>query len=486
MFKAGNLECLRLASAEDEPVWTPHTMHPKQKLFCALTCNEALYGGAAGGGKSDALLMAALEYVNVPKYHAIIFRRTYSDLALPGAIMQRAHEWLAGTSASWNDRDKVYRFPSGARLAFGYLDGPRDHFRYASADFQFIAFDELTQFGREQYTFLFSRLRRTRDLDVPLRMRAATNPGGIGHDWVGERFRIPETPHNDQLYEHNGRVFVPARAVDNPSLNQEEYAEMLAKLDPVTRRQLAEGHWVRDSTGLVYYAFREDRNIGDDLPELPDGEEWTRVLGCDFGVTDPTAFVELAFTEHDPTVYVTRSEQWPGMAPSDSLEEYQRWEKNAGEYDAVVGDIGGLGKGFEAEWRKRCFPMRAAQKADKLGYQKLLNGDLHHGKLVILPGNDQLVKDMRALAWKDETHAKEHPGMPNHLPDALLYGWREARHWQWEARPPPPAKGIDLAAKQVSERKERVKARIKQRQQESEQDSWDWNESNGYQQDDFY
>ena len=71
---------------------------------------EAFYGGAAGGGKSIALLMAALQYVDVPGYAAIIFRRSYADLSLPGALMDRAHEWLGSTDAVWHEQIKTWVF----------------------------------------------------------------------------------------------------------------------------------------------------------------------------------------------------------------------------------------------------------------------------------------------------------------------------------------------------------------------------------------
>lgn len=410
--------------------WCPHDPTPKQRLFLDLDCLEALYGGAAGGGKSDALLMDALAFSDVPGYSALLLRRTYTDLALPGAIMDRSHEWLAGTAAHWTDKDKRWTFPSGATLVFGYLDGPRDHFRYMSSEFQYIGFDEVTQFEERHYTYLFSRLRRTRGVEVPLRQRCATNPGGIGHDWVKRRF----------IDEPAERQFIPARLDDNPYLDAVEYERSLANLDPITWKQLREGAWIRDTTGLVYHSFRDDSRV-DRLPELPPGERWYYVLGCDFGVTDPTAYVELAFTEHSDTVYVTRAEQWPGLAPSQTAEKAQEWEREIGEYDAIIGDISGLGKGMEAEWAHRFYmPMQPAAKSRKLGYIKFLNGDLHHLKVRFLNGfTDDLVKDLRALSWKDEKHKEEHPSQDNHLTDALLYGWREARHWAWEERPEPVA-----------------------------------------------
>lgn len=205
-----------------------------------------MYGGAAGPGKSSAILMAALQYVDCPDYAALILRRSYADLSLPGAIMDRAALWLRGTDAHWDDRDKTWTFPSGARLTFGYLAAENDKYRYQSAEFQFVGFDELTQFSASQYEYMFSRLRRAEGSTIPLRMRGATNPGGEGHAWVYERFMPDLTPEAFEFRRQTGRIFVPARLEDNPHVDREAYLESLAELDPVTRRQLEEGLWVTD------------------------------------------------------------------------------------------------------------------------------------------------------------------------------------------------------------------------------------------------
>lgn len=207
----------------------------KQALFLILPILEAFYGGAAGGGKSNGLLMAALMYVDVPGYAAIVFRRTYSDLALPGALMDRAGGWLGGTAARWDEREKTWRFPSGATLTFGYMETASDMWRYQSAEFQSVAFDEVTQFTEAQYRFLFSRLRKPAGMPVPLRMRAASNPVGPGKEWVHRRFVVEG--------RQAGRVFMPAGLADNPHLDRDAYLSSLAELDPVTRLQLLEGDW---------------------------------------------------------------------------------------------------------------------------------------------------------------------------------------------------------------------------------------------------
>jgi len=210
-----------------------------------LDVREALYGGAAGGGKSDALLMAALQYADVPGYSALLLRKTFADLSLPGALMTRANEWLRPTFTQFSSNQHRWEFPSGANLTFGYLDSVGAEYRYQSSEFQFIGFDELTQFREVQYRYLFSRLRRLEGSDVPLRMRSASNPGGIGHEWVRSRFV-------DQTDADGDRIFVPATLADNPHLDSESYIQSLEQLDPVTRQQLLNGDWTARQDGNLF------------------------------------------------------------------------------------------------------------------------------------------------------------------------------------------------------------------------------------------
>ena len=138
----------------------PHAPTPRQAAFLMFDCQEAFYGGAGGDGKSDALLMAALQYADVPGYNALIIRRNITDLAMPNALMDRAHAWLGRRNdAHWDESKKRWSFASGATLSFGHLEGARDGDRYASAEFHFVAFDELTQFSEKQYLDLFAQPR---------------------------------------------------------------------------------------------------------------------------------------------------------------------------------------------------------------------------------------------------------------------------------------------------------------------------------------
>lgn len=225
----------------------PRVPHETQHAFLWLDCLECLFGGAAGGGKSEALLLSALQYVDVPRYSAILFRKTLTDLKLPGALMARSKEWgLKERGAKFNENDKVWSFPSGASLSFGYMKTDADRYRYQSAEFQFIGFDELTQFSRLQYLYMFSRCRKptmagTDPLrKVPLRVRGATNPGGRGHEWVKRRFI---TKKDDPPEDPTQRVFIPSMLEDNPSLDAKTYRMALDELDDKTRAQLLHGDW---------------------------------------------------------------------------------------------------------------------------------------------------------------------------------------------------------------------------------------------------
>lgn len=188
---------------------------------------------------SDYLLMAALQFVEQPNYNAIIFRRTYSDLSLPEGLIPRSHEWLTHTPAQYKQDLHQWKFPSGSTLTFGYLESESHIYRYKSSSFSFIGFEELTEFPIERfYTYLFSRMRKSTDSKIPLRMRATTNPDGPGSEWVYERFK----PDDPQPLE-NGRRFLSSKLYDNPHIDQESYIANLEETDPVTRMQLQEGVW---------------------------------------------------------------------------------------------------------------------------------------------------------------------------------------------------------------------------------------------------
>jgi predicted phage terminase large subunit-like protein len=250
--------------------YIPFIPSPRQAEFLTNPTTCVLYGGGAGGGKSIALMMAALMYVDVPDYNAIIMRRSYQDLSLPGALMDVSRSWLTGSDAHWNELRKIWTFPSGASISFGYLDNINAKYRYQGAEFQFIGIDEVTQIDKQSYQYLWSRLRKVEGITAPLRYYLASNPPSPfvsmarkrdTGEWVRELFvddaKIAHLSHKSLqnpivlYYFTESGAFVPALAHDNPHLDK-SYYDSLDNLDSVTKDQLLNGSWTVRPTGGVF------------------------------------------------------------------------------------------------------------------------------------------------------------------------------------------------------------------------------------------
>lgn len=246
-------------------VFIPENPFLNQIKFLIYPSEELLYGGAAGGGKSSAILMSALQYVeekNIPEgenklnYNALIIRKTFEDLDMPNAIMSRAKQWLLPFEddglVTWKEQKKRFIFNSGATLTFRYLNHDKHLNSYQGSELQFVAFDELTQFPEHHYKYLHSRLRKLENSNIGLRIRSTSNPGGVGHDWVKSRFVSNDSP----------LPFIPSSYTDNKYLNQEEYSNQLDKLDELTKQQLKHGDWDAAFTkGLLMNLDRLNKNL---------------------------------------------------------------------------------------------------------------------------------------------------------------------------------------------------------------------------------
>ncbi len=217
-----------------------------QIAFLTEPASEILYGGQAGGGKTASLLAAALQYIMIPGYEAIIFRKSFSDLEKPGGLIPMSLQWLSGKGAKYDGTFHRWYFPNDATLSFGFLQNEKQMIEdYQGSAFAFQGFDELTQFEERLYRYMFSRRRKPAGTPYPIRTRATSNPGGIGHDWVKARFIAPQTAKR-------GTIFIPASLDDNPGLNAREYRESLAELDPLTRAQLEKGDWDTRPEGMLF------------------------------------------------------------------------------------------------------------------------------------------------------------------------------------------------------------------------------------------
>jgi hypothetical protein len=281
--------------------WCPHTPNPKQLVLLEGDFLSALYGGAVGGGKTGLLLMAALKYVDNPKYRALILRCSYPALKEPGGILDQLREWLNGTGARWRDKEMEFTFPSGAVIRFGHLGHDNALQRYIGGAYHFIGLDQLEQFSEYQFRFLFSRMRKRKDaMDIPLRVYATANPSDEAQ-WIFDWFVDPERADFDGEFTYtmthtseDGKkfdsIFVPAVLYDNPGLDHESYLDSLAYLDPVDRQRLLMGDWNVKPKGDIYrfdpryhiITQSEFRNMYSSK-HIP--EDWFISMGLDWGAS---------------------------------------------------------------------------------------------------------------------------------------------------------------------------------------------------------
>lgn len=249
-------------------VWNPH--EGQQTAFMACNLFEVFVGGAAGGGKTDMLVIKALEQIWHPRYNGIIFRRTFEDLEKADGPIERSKLYYPQMGGVYNGTKRFWQFPSGARIYFGGLQYRDDVLKFQSTQFQYIAFDELTHFEEFQYLYMFSRLREPyENSGLILLMRAGSNPGGLGHYWVKERFVNHDIENNhayfarendidkrvDKNHPHaRARRFFKATIDDNPSIGK-NYATTLEQLPEIEYKRLRHGDWDAEYKDTIFQNF---------------------------------------------------------------------------------------------------------------------------------------------------------------------------------------------------------------------------------------
>lgn len=250
----------------------------KQKLFHASHANEILYGGAAGGGKTKAIVMDALfRCLRSPGTTACIFRRTYQELE--DTDIKEAQASYPEGLATYNAGRHEYRLVNGSKILFRHCENAADRFKYSGIEIQFMYFDELTAFEQVVYDFLKTRLRAKKALGVTPIIRSASNPGNIGHGWVKKMF-VDAGPYmsiqTQEIYSetlHKSKKirtqYIPSLAMENPFIT-DDYIFELEQKPPALRAALLNGDW--DSfEGMVFTEFRND-------PEHYEDRLWTHVI----------------------------------------------------------------------------------------------------------------------------------------------------------------------------------------------------------------
>ncbi len=399
----------------------------KQRAFIGATEDEVLFGGAAGGGKSygqivDALLFA-LKY---PGSKQLILRRTFAEL--DKSLIRTALSLYPREIFTLNSSSHVGRFKNGSCIDFGYCASENDVYQYQSAEYDVIRFDELTHFTQGQYIYLISRVRGANSF--PKQIKSSTNPGGVGHTWVKERFVDPAPP-NTSFAGTQGmkRIFIPSFVDDNKFLMSADpnYKQRLLALPEHERRALLEGDW-DIFEGQYFDEFNRDLHVC--LPfDIP--KEWRRYIAIDYGLdmlaaywiavdSTRTAFVYkeycksnlpistaakaiLEYTDEDEEIYAT-------LAPPDLWSRSQE----TGKSKATLFYEAGL------ELTKSNNDREAGWLAIKELMQKDSNGT---SRLRIFNTCTQLIKHLPMLQRdpRKPTDTQNEPHEITHSPDALRY-----------------------------------------------------------------
>ena len=409
-----------------------------QTQFLAAPEREVFYGGARGGGKSYAMLIDPLRYCDKANHRALLIRRSMPELRDMINHSQRLYG-QAYPGAKWREQEKEWRFPSGARIEFGYAENLTDVLRYQGQSYTWIGIDELPQYPTpEIYNFLRSSLRSV-DPDIPVYMRATGNPGNVGSLWVKEMFVDPSEPnkafdvHIDTIAGRKSitRRFIPAKLQDNPYLMQtDDYMIMLSSLPEVQRKQFLEGDW----SAFENSAFPEfDMSVHVVQPfDIP--SNWLRFRTCDWGYSSAACVLWIA-VDFDNNFWVYR-EHYTQRVTADVFAR-QVMEKEHNEYIrygildsstwAKRGDAGpSIAETMIREgckWRPSDRSPRS-RVAGKLELHRLLTKDLDTGqpKLKVFSNCTNLVRTMPMLPVDKnnpedvDTHAEDHAY------DALRYG----------------------------------------------------------------
>lgn len=296
---------------------------PKQAFFHASKANEILYGGAAGGGKTKAIIMDALfRTMTYPKTTAVIFRRTYNELK--DTDIKEALESYPEGVGKYIAGNYEFRLANGSRILFRHCETEADRFKYSGIEIQFLYFDELTSFEQVIYDFIKTRLRAKKSLGVVPIVRSASNPGNIGHGWVKKMF-VDAGPYMEiqtqEIYSealHKTKKirtqYIPALATENPFITDDYIFELEQKPEAL-RRALLNGDW--DSfEGQVFSEIVIRPDLGRKWTHVIEPFEipldWPRYFSFDHGYSDPFACQWWAI-DFSGRAYLYR--EWYGCEP---------------------------------------------------------------------------------------------------------------------------------------------------------------------------
>ena len=279
--------------------WYPHP--GPQTEFCERGEFEVLYGGAAGGGKSDCLIMEVARDVGYPRFHGLLLRRTFPQLQ---EIIDRCLEWYPKIGGEYKASEHRFYWSNGAKISLGHMQHENDKYNYQGKEFHKVGIDEATQFTGSQYLYLFSRVRRSNS-ELGLQFLLTTNPGGIGHVFFKERFIDVAKPGEIYIAPDTGtsRIFIPSTVYDNPSImdNDPLYIRRLEALPELEKLRLLHGVW--DVFEGQVFTDLSQKVHGCEPFDIP--PEWQRIMVFDWGYARPWCALYFA-VDYDNIAYLYR------------------------------------------------------------------------------------------------------------------------------------------------------------------------------------
>ena len=400
-----------------------------QKNFLAAPEKDVLYGGAAGGGKSYAMLIDPLRACHNPVHRALILRRSMPELR---ELIDKSRELYpkAFKGARFKEVEKLWNFPSGAKIEFGFLERDSDVYRYQGQAYSWIGFDEITHLPTEfGWNYLASRLRTT-DPKLQTYLRCTANPGGVGAHWVKKRYVLP-SESNEAFVGHDGltRKFIPARLQDNPYLAEDgEYERMLNSLPAVQRKQLLDGNW-DIAEGAAFAEFETETHViaPFDIPSW-----WERIKGVDYGYAAESCCLWAAVDPEDQTIIIYRELYQKGLTGNALADKITLMEEN--EVKSIPGVLdtaawartGYSGPTIGETLVNRGHKLRRADKnrvAGKVLIHEHLRKRLQSGrpKLQIVNTCANLIREVQGIPLSKKNSEDVDTNASDHAYDALRY-----------------------------------------------------------------
>jgi len=400
-----------------------------QTDFLAAPEKDVLYGGAAGGGKSFAMLIDPLRSCHNSVHRALILRRSMPELR---ELIDKSRELYpkAFPGAKFREVEKLWNFPSGAKIEFGFLEKDADVYRYQGQAYSWIGFDEITHLPTEfGWNYLASRLRTT-DPDLQTYLRCTANPGGIGAHWVKKRY-VEAFEYNKSFVGKDGltRKFIPARLQDNPYLSEDgEYERMLSSLPAVQRKQLLEGNW-DIAEGAAFAEFETENHVVTpfDIPSW-----WERFKGVDYGYAAESCCLWAAVDPEDKTIIIYRElyqKGLTGLALASKITEMEHYEIRSiyGVLDtAAWARTGYSGPTIGEILTQKGHKLRRADKnrlAGKVQIHEYLRKNVSTGrpKLQIFNSCQNLIRELQSLPLSKTNSEDVDTRASDHAYDALRY-----------------------------------------------------------------